>query len=423
MTYRKLIERSYKFLIVVLFLGSSGYTFSQADTSSVKKEREMYAPVAPIEHNPQAKWYDKINIRGYAQLRYNRLLETNPNLGCEQCDRSWGNNGGFFMRRIRIIFFGQIHPRVYFYIQPDFASSASSTNLHFVQIRDAYFDVGLDKHNEFRFRIGQSKVPFGFENMQSSQNRLPLDRNDALNSAVSNERDLGVFFYWAPKEIRKRFSMLVREGYKGTGDYGVVGVGVYNGQLANKPEMNNSPHVVARVTYPFKIKDQIFEPSIQAYTGDYTIASSSITPGVIHKENLTYLDQRAAITAVLYPRPFGFMAEYNIGRGPQYNKATNTIEVSDLQGGYVTFNYRIKTGKQLIYPFVRMQYYEGGKKHERDARSYHVNEYEFGVEWLPYKNFEIVTMYTYASRRYEDGSLPNNLQKGGLLRIQLQVNF
>lgn len=259
--------------------------------------------------------------------------------------------------------------------------------------------------------------------MQSSQNRLPLDRNDALNSAVSNERDLGVFFYWAPKEIRKRFSMLVREGYKGTGDYGVVGVGVYNGQLANKPEMNNSPHVVARVTYPFKIKDQIFEPSIQAYTGDYTLASSSVTPGVNHKENLTYLDQRAAITAVLYPRPFGFMAEYNIGRGPQYNKVTNSIEVSDLQGGYVTFNYRIKAGKQLIYPFVRMQYYEGGKKHERDARSYHVNEYEFGVEWLPYKNFEIVTMYTFASRRYEDGALPNNLQKGGLLRIQLQVNF
>jgi hypothetical protein len=117
------------------------------------------------------------------------------------------------------------------------------------------------------------------------------------------------------------------------------------------------------------------------------------------------------------------MAEYNIGRGPEYNKVTNSIEVSDLQGGYVTFNYRIKAGKQLIYPFVRMQYYEGGKKHERDARSYHVNEYEFGVEWLPYKNFEIVTMYTYSSRRYEDGALPNNLQKGGLLRIQLQVNF
>jgi hypothetical protein len=139
-------------------------------------------------------WSSKINIRGYSQIRYNRLLETNPELGCEQCDRSWGENGGFFMRRMRIIFFGQINSNVYVYFQPDFASSPSSDKLHFAQIRDAYFDVGVDKKNEFRFRIGQSKVPYGFENMQSSQNRIPLDRNDALNSAVSNERDIGVVF-------------------------------------------------------------------------------------------------------------------------------------------------------------------------------------------------------------------------------------
>ncbi len=99
------------------------------------------------------------------------------------------------MRRMRIIFFGQIHKNVYFYVQPDFASSSSADRLHFGQLRYAYFDIGVDPDNEFRFRIGQSKVPFGFENLQSSQNRLALDRNDALNSAVSNERDIGVFFY------------------------------------------------------------------------------------------------------------------------------------------------------------------------------------------------------------------------------------
>jgi phosphate-selective porin len=150
------------------------------------------------------KWYDNFAIRGYMQVRYNGLLQTNEDLQCEQCDRSWGGDGGFFIRRMRIIFSGQIHPRVYFYVQPDFASAISTSSLHFGQLRDAYFDVGLDKKNEFRFRIGQSKVPFGFENMQSSQNRLPLDRNDALNSAVSNERDLGVFFYWAPQLAQGR---------------------------------------------------------------------------------------------------------------------------------------------------------------------------------------------------------------------------
>lgn len=248
---------------MVLFVSIS---FAQEDTMRIDlSSKPTIAPDSPIEMVKNVPWYENLKIRGYMQLRYNRLLETNPDLGCEQCDRSWGNNGGFFFRRIRIIFYGQIHPRVFLYIQPDFASSASSTNLHFAQIRDAYFDVGLDQNNEFRFRLGQSKVPFGFENMQSSQNRVPLDRNDAMNSAVSNERDLGIFFYWAPKKVRKLYSYLINEGYKGSGDYGVFGIGAYNGQLANKPEGNNSSHVVARLTYPFQYKNQIFEPSIQAY--------------------------------------------------------------------------------------------------------------------------------------------------------------
>ena len=92
----------------------------------VEKKAEEPAP---------KKWYESIAIRGYVQARYNRLLETNSKLGCEQCDRSWGDEGGFFIRRMRIIFFGQISKRVYFYIQPDFASAISSTSLHFARVR------------------------------------------------------------------------------------------------------------------------------------------------------------------------------------------------------------------------------------------------------------------------------------------------
>jgi hypothetical protein len=371
----------------------------------------------------QKKWYDNMSIRGYVQARYNRLLETNENLGCEQCDKSWGKNGGFFLRRVRIIWFGQISKQVYFYIQPDFASSVSSTGLHFAQLRDAYFDVGIDKKNEFRFRVGQSKVPFGFENMQSSQNRLPLDRADALNSALSNERDLGVFFYWAPSEVRERFSMLVRDGLKGSGDYGVFGFGVYNGQTPNKPDLNNDPHIVARVSYPFVIGKQIFEPSIQAYNGFYVMASDQLSKGVKYRSDMSYLDQRVAASFTLYPKPFGIQAEYNIGKGPEFNKVTDSIETQDLTGGYATFSYMTKFKDHIFIPFSRIQYFDGGKKHEKDARSYKVNEWEIGLEWQPVKAFEFVAMYTISSRRYEDFEKQNNFQKGQLLRLQAQINF
>lgn len=76
-----------------------------------------------------------------------------------------------------------------------------------------------------------------------------------------------------------------------------------------------------------------------------------------------------------------------------------------------------------MLPFVRAHYYDGGKKHEKDARSYTVKELELGVEWQPSKNFELVAMYTISNRRFEDFALQNNTQAGRLLRLQAQVNF
>ena len=381
--------------------------------------------ITPKSAVAASKWYDKLQIRGYTQFRYNRLLETNPDLKCEQCDRSWGENGGFFFRRIRIIFYGDIHERVYLYIQPDFASAPSATTQQFAQIRDAYIDVALTKDKSFRLRFGQSKVPYGFENMQSSQNRTPLDRNDALNSAVSNERDVATFFYWAPVKIRKRFSYLVNSGLKGSGDYGVFGFGVFNGQTANRPDLNNTLHTVARLTYPFQFKNgQIIEPGIQAYTGKVVVSSVSTSKNVrgINKE-FEYLDERVAATFVMYPQPFGIQAEYTFGTGPRYNQYTNKIEQSELQGGYATVSMMLKPFNQILIPFVRYQYYDGGKKHELDSRSYRVKETEIGFEWQPFFNFEFVAMYTISERNFVDAVTPVNLQTGNLLRLQVQCNF
>ncbi len=402
-----------RILLVFVFACTLFYAGAQ-----VPNEPKPEEPVAKKVH-----WYDNLQIRGYMQIRYNRLLETNDKLKCEQCDKSWGEDGGLFIRRMRVILYGQITKKIYVYIQPDFASAASSTSLHFAQLRDAYVDIGFDNDNEFRLRLGQSKIPYGFEILQSSQNRLPLDRSDPLNSALSNERDLAALFYWAPKEKRAMFSSLVKDGLKGSGDYGIVGFGVFNGQTANKPELNDNLHVVGRVTYPFEWKGQIFEPGIQAYSGKFTMPKDQVSVGVKTNADATYVDERIAASIVMYPKPFGFQAEYNIGQGPEYNPVTDSIETQDLKGGYVMVNYKLDLDKAVLIPFVRYQYYDGGKKHEKDARSYDVKELEIGLEWQLNKNFEFVAMYTISDRRFEDGALPSNQQEGSLLRMQAQVNF
>lgn len=403
-----------RLLLIFAFACTLNFSYAQVPTETKPEE--------PVK---KTNWYDVLHVRGYMQVRYNRLLETNDKLKCEQCDKSWGEDGGIFIRRMRVILYGQITKKIYFYLQPDFASAASSTSLQFAQIRDAYVDIGFDNDNEFRLRLGQSKIPYGFEILQSSQNRLPLDRSDPLNSALSNERDLAALFYWAPKEKRAMFSSLVKDGLKGSGDYGIVGFGVFNGQTANKPELNDNLHVVGRITYPFEWKGQIFEPGIQAYTGKYTIptGTDSRSPGVKINADATYTDERVAASIVMYPKPFGFQAEYNIGRGPEYNKATDSIEVQDLKGGYVMINYKLDLKNMVLFPFTRYQIYDGGKKHERDARSYDMNEFEVGVEWQPNKNLEFVAMYTISDRRFEDHQLQNNHQEGNLLRLQGQLNF
>ncbi|KFF20233.1 porin [Flavobacterium hydatis] len=403
---------------------------------SINKAKEI-ATIAepklePVHKNEEKEhWYEKISLRGYAQIRYNGLLSTNDKVSCEQCDRSWGttstepdakSNNGFFIRRARLVFSGQIHPNVFFYFQPDFASSPSTGINNFVQVRDIYFDVSFDPKREYRVRVGQSKIPYGFENMQSSSVRLALDRNDAMNSAILNERDLGVFFYWAPSKIRERFEMLVKDGYKGSGDYGVFAFGVYNGQIANKLDSNRDLNVVARVTYPFVVGSQIIEPGIQAYSGKWAF-TTEVSSGVAIDNKQYVKDQRVGATFVLYPRPFGIQTEYNIGKGPRYNKETNSIDVTNINGGYVLLNYKLDLGKQLLYPFAKFQYYDGGKKYEKDARSYVVRDYEIGIEWQPLKALELTAEYVIADRTFEDSVLPNNRQQGNLLRLQAQFNF
>jgi hypothetical protein len=241
-----------------------------------------------------------------------------------------------------------------------------------------------------------------------------------MNSAVPNERETGVFFYYAPKEIRKRFSYLVSSGLKGSGDYGVFGFGVYNGQGPNALDRNKNLKVVARVTYPFELPSgQIIEGSFQGYTGKYMVNKSP----QLSTSQTEFQELRYGPTFVIYPQPFGIQAEYNWGRGPEYDPQTNTIIDAPLDGGYILANYMVKAHSKIFIPFARYHYYKGGKKFEIDATRHRVKELELGVEWQFNKNFELVTMYTISDRTFENSANPNNRQQGGLLRLQAQVNF
>jgi len=400
------------------------------------------------------RWYEKISIRGYAQLRYNHAID-NDLLRTNQGDRSIGGNNEFFLRRARLIVSGQPHERMFVYIQPEFASLIGGSE-QVGALRDFYADLFLTENKEWRIRAGLSKVPHGFENLQSSQNRLALDRNDAINSGLSNERDLGLFLYYAPTTVRERFRRLADSGLKGSGDYGMLGIGVYNGQGLNLRDRNKNKHVVFHAMYPYEFPNgQILQVGMDAYTGQFNVATTPVVPlnpapasqGVplapIVTNGGNYLDERVAWHFVLYPQPFGVQGEYTIGRGPELNQARTAVTTGTIRGGYIQFfyNYRCDSFCESIMPFVRLQEYYGGKKHEANAPRNTVREAELGLEYRFNRALELTVMYTWTQRTSADSSTipascadpsfsgipcaqtPYRLQSGNLVRFQLQWNF
>lgn len=387
-------------VVLVLLLASAP---AQAD------DRPPGAPAAGTEASKP--WYERLHLRGYTQVRYNRIGASNPHFKNDQGDKSIGADGGIFFRRMRLIIFGDLAPFMSIYLQPDFAS-AISEQLNVAVVRDWYTDLFLDRKRELRFRVGQSKVPYGFELMQSSQNRLPFDRSDALNSAFVNERDIGAHFQFAPESVRKRFKHLVDDGLKGSGDYGLVSVGVINGQPLNSKERNDNKHFVARVTYPFEVASQTLELAVGGYTGLFVPSKGEGIGGA--KE---FRDLRMHGTFVLYPQPIGFQVEYNAGVGPELDG--KTIRERPLEGGYAMTMVRIPTRDYGTFtPYVRVHRYDGGKKFETSAPRHEVRELNAGLEWQFTKWFELTAEYMESSRKVNTKE-----ESGRLLRLQLQFNY
>jgi hypothetical protein len=86
------------------------------------------------------------------------------------------------------------------------------------------------------------------------------------------------------------------------------------------------------------------KPGIQAYTGKWAFE------GNFRCKDKQYFDQRVAVSFIIQNHLV--FKQNNIGKGPRYNKITNSVDVSSLEGGYVTLNYMGFTKNQLLYPLL-----------------------------------------------------------------------
>ncbi|MBB5761548.1 porin [Methylorubrum rhodesianum] len=380
-------------------------------------------------------WFERLSLRGYTQLRWNEFLSGDDTAPAGRSrlrsvhDSGISDRNNFTFRRVRLVLQGDIHERVFIYLQPDFAVNVSNQSgpegrQHYTQLRDAYADVFLDDERRTKLRFGQQKVPYGWENLQSSQNRLTLDRSDAINSGVPGERDIGISFYYTPWHVQRIWDRLAKGGQKLFGNYGAFGLGIYNGQTINRIEANEDLMTVMMVTWPFELdglgeafRGQVLEVGGSAYRNRFRPELGS--PGLGNG----YDDERVGLHAILYPQPFGLQAEWNWGRGPEYDPVTRAIQTKPLQGGYVQAMYRVDHSPVGPFmPYARWQTYDGGWKVGTSAPRLDTDEFELGVEFQPIKAVELTLAYANMNRR--EASISRfGRAKGDLFRAQLQINY
>lgn len=408
-------------------------------TAEERAQALEQAAIVNLRSGPrEIPWYEKLSIDGYTQVRHTEQLNDAAYLtGQLPADRSVDPNQNLIIRRGRFKIAGDFG-RVYLYTQWDVAASVDSgTSRNFgLQTRDIYADIALDETKEHRIRVGVSKVPYGWVNLQSSQNRLQMERPEALNSAVEGERDQGIYYMYANTEDRALFKSLVKDGFKGSGDYGVFTAGFYSGAGLNKADNNGEVHSVVRFSKPWvAASGQMYEAGLGAYAGRFKVttdATSTTTAAnmITNINNLDkrsiadgFNDRRASAHFIMYPQPWGIEAEWTAGQGPQLNDGRTAVELNDLKGGYITVSYRHKYGEQSeLLPYVRWNYFDGARKFATNAPKLVVNELDIGFEWQWRKEVELQLQYVLSDER-SNTSTTNPAIISGSRRLALQLQF
>lgn len=379
-------------------------------------------------------WYEKLTLRGYTQMRLNEIVsgDATAPAGVSRL-RSVGDSGindrnNFSFRRVRLILQGDLNEHVSLYLQPDFATAVSNQSVGerregFGQLRDAYVDVFPMEDHSLRVRLGQSKVPFGWENLQSSSSRLALDRTDAINSAVPGERDLGIVLYYTPARVQQIWNRLAADGQKLFGNYGAFGAALYNGQGTNRSETNNDLMTVVMATWPFALDGIGLGRQVLEVGG--AVMRNRVQPelrsGGIGQ--VSYADNRVGLHAILYPQPIGLQAEWNWGTGPEFDPLTQTIQEKPLSGGYIQAMARVKRSPLGPFmPFARWQHYRGGWKAGLNAPRLETDELELGIEFQPITPLELTFTYGHARRREADERRSGQAE-GDIVRVQAQWNY
>lgn len=160
----------------------------------------------------------KHTIDGYAQFRY-------------EADNAPDGDTQFLVRRTRVNLRGPVSDTLSYRVEFQLDAKESGKGIGSkVQLRTVYADYKLPNA---KLRIGQAKLPWGYELLESVPVLWASERALFMDRLFPNQRDIGVqcAFRKSPKSPR-------------------IDVGIFNGTGINTSDNNDRKNVMARVDVP-----------------------------------------------------------------------------------------------------------------------------------------------------------------------------
>ncbi|NCO39299.1 MAG: hypothetical protein COZ06_17895 [Armatimonadetes bacterium CG_4_10_14_3_um_filter_66_18] len=246
-------------------------------------------------------------LDGYLQLRAN-------------VDRTAGNNEDFSVRRLRLNMRGKADERTSYraevQLESRLAGAGPGSKL---QLRTLYVDRSL---GEGRLRMGQAKVPWGYELEVSSADLWSGERSLFMDRLFPSQRDIGLQYQWR----------LAKDGP-------LAGIGLFNGAGINAADDNAHKDLLGRVRFPW--------PSGSA--------------------SLSYYDGQTGVGAAAQDRSrVGLGALHDWGR---FSLVTEYVTGHDrgakVAGAYAQLGYRPPSTSDMV--FVKPDWYDENRGQTGDA--------------------------------------------------------
>ena len=343
------------------------YQVGKAQTTSGTVGTSVTTPNAPPAETYNLRLSQKLEMSGLIQTRLQLFQDSTK-------------SDAFDLRRVRLIFRGDVAPKFGYRLQLEMANTP--------KILDAVFSYKPFEY--LNVNVGQSKTPYCYDNYYSPFTLLAVSRTQ-IDNALSNRendlygnnqgRDIGIW-------LTGKYSIGKDEKRRPIIDYTL---GVYNGSGMNIAD-NNSDKDFGGYLRVSPVKDLWLGGAFYNGTDAILLANPDSTA------------DRKRVEAMLSYKIKRFLIE-----GEYLAGKDNELE---RNGYYATLSYVVIPDKFQV--LVRLDNYDKDANKDLNA----VNKYILAGSWYFSKTTRIQLQYDIVSEEDSDNQIDNNL-----FAIQFQAGF